>query len=112
FAAEANGSRIAAVLAANAELEIGPGGAAALDGDLDHLADPGRIERDKRVMLEDAELLIGADKARRIVARDAVDRLRQIVGAKAEERGALGNLAGEQSGARQFDHRAHRVWNL
>ena len=89
-------------------LMSGPRRAAALGGDAHHLADPVGVERHERVVLENAGLLIGADEARRVVARDAVGGLRQIVGAEAEELGALGDLAGEQRGARQFDHRADR----
>ncbi len=63
-------------------------------------------------MLEDAEPLIGTDKARRIVARQAEDGLRQIIGAKAEEFGALGDLAGAQCRPRQLDHRADEIGHL
>ena len=37
------------MLAADAELQIGPRRAAALHRNLDHLADPGHIERDERI---------------------------------------------------------------
>src|SRR5947209_19664901 len=94
FATELDRGRIAAMLAADAELDVGARFAAALGGNPDHLADPRDVERHKRVVLENAELLIGAAEARRVVARDAVDRLRQIVRAEAEERGALRDLAG------------------
>src|SRR5207237_5080878 len=93
--------RVTAMLAADAELDVGPGLAAALGGDPDHLADPGGVERHEWVVLENPELLVGAAEARGIVARNAVDRLRQVVGAEAEKRGALGNLAREQGGAGQ-----------
>jgi hypothetical protein len=89
------------MLAANAELDVGAGLAAALGGDLDHLPDTGRVERHERVVLEDPELLVGAAEARRIVARDAVDGLRQIVGAEAEKGGALGDLARRMSNSRR-----------
>ena len=49
---------------------------------------------------------VDAEEARGVVARDAEGRLRQIVGAEREELGRLGDFAGQQRGARQFDHRA------
>ena len=97
------------MLAANAELQPGPGGAAALDGDAHQFANPGDIEGDERVVLENPEPLIGPDKARRVIARQAEDGLGQVVGAKAEELGGLGDFAGEQRRSRQLDHRADEV---
>ena len=76
------------------------------------LADAVGVERDERVVLEDAEPLIDAEKARRIVARQAEDGLGQIVGAEAEELGGLGDLAGAQRRARQLDHRADQIGHL
>src|SRR6202008_4280956 len=109
LAAEMDRGRVAAVLAADAELDAGAAGAAAPGGGADHLADPGRIEADERVMREDAGLLVGSEEARRVVARDAEHGLRQVIGAEAEEFGALGDLAGEQRSARQLDHRADEI---
>src|SRR5690348_13696257 len=97
------------MLAANAELQSRPGGAAPFSTDPHELADPGLIERDERVVLEDPEPLVRPDKARGVVARQAKDRLRQIVRPKAEEFRSLRYLAGEQRGSRQFDHRADEV---
>src|ERR1700761_3830058 len=97
------------MLAANAELDASPCRPAAIGGDADHLADALRVERDERVLLDDAELLVLADKARGVVARDAEHGLSQIVGAKAEERGGLGYVGRKQGGARQFDHCADLI---
>src|SRR5580704_1222132 len=52
LAAEADRGRVAAMLAANSELQFGPGLPAALDGDLDQLADTFRVDRHERVLLE------------------------------------------------------------
>src|SRR5262249_45889732 len=78
--AERNRGRVAAVLAADADLEIIACRAAALDADPHQLADPFAIDRDEWVGREDAALRIGAQEARRIVTADAERRLRQIVG--------------------------------
>lgn len=42
------------------------------------------------------------------VAGEAEGRLREVVGAKAEEIGVLGDLVGDHAGARQLEHRTHR----
>ena len=60
-------------------------------------------------MFEYPEPLVSPDKARGVVARQTKDRLRQIVCPKAEEFRRLGDLAGEQCGSRQLDHRADEV---
>src|SRR6202020_3346439 len=52
--AERDRSRIAAMLAANADLEIGAGLAPARDPDPDQLADAVAIDRDERIDLQDA----------------------------------------------------------
>src|SRR5262249_42318013 len=82
---ERNRGRIAAVLAADADLEVIARRAAALDADPHQLADAFTIDRDERIGREDAALRIGAQEARRIVTADAERRLRQIVGTEREE---------------------------
>src|ERR1700694_3899530 len=56
--AKADRRRIAAMLAADPELQSRAGSSSALDGEADQLADPGNIERHERVVLEDPEALI------------------------------------------------------
>jgi hypothetical protein len=97
------------MLAADAELEGRPGLAPALGGDAHQFAHPRHIQADERVLLEDAGALIGHEEAAGVVTADAVGRLRQVVGAEAEELGMLGDVVGAQGGARQLDHRAHEV---
>src|SRR5690242_18917287 len=79
---ERDGGRIAAMFAADADLQRWPRLAAALDADLDELADALAVERDERIDLQNALGDIGAKEARGIVAADAVGGLRQIVGAE------------------------------
>src|SRR5688572_26819767 len=80
--AEVDGGRVAAMLAADAELELGAGLAAALGGDLHQFADTFRVDADEGILLEDALPLVGRDEARGVVAAEAVGGLRQVVGAE------------------------------
>ena len=59
------------MFAADAELDIGPGGAAAGAGDFDQFADAVLIQADKQVVLENPLVLIGFDKGADVVAADA-----------------------------------------
>ena len=49
-------------------------------------------------------MCIAAQKLARIIARDGIDRLGQIVGAKRKEVAILGDGFGLDTGARRFDH--------
>src|SRR5215471_18594999 len=83
--AEEHRRRIAAMLAANAELELGPSLAPALAGDLDQLAHPLRVQRGERIVLEDATLLVLLQERGRIVAAQPEGGLGEIVRAEREE---------------------------
>src|SRR6476660_7385771 len=65
--AERHGCRIAAMLAANAELERVTRLAAAIGCDADQLADTVAVERNERIDGQNALRLIGAEEARRVV---------------------------------------------
>src|SRR5207253_4918983 len=104
--------RIAAMLAADADLEVRPRLASALHADLDELADAVAIDRDEGIDLQNALGDVGRQEARGIVTADAVSGLRQIVGAEGEEFGGLCDLAGHQAGARQLDHGADLIVEL
>src|SRR4051812_3983734 len=69
--AEVDRGRVAAMLAADAELEVGANEAAALDGDLHQVADPLLVERDERVLLEDSLGQVSVQEPGRVVAADA-----------------------------------------
>ena len=73
--AERNRSGIAAVLAADADLEIGPRLAATRDTDLDQFADAVAIHRNERIDLQDALGDVGAEESGGVVAADAVGGL-------------------------------------
>src|ERR1700719_1257841 len=65
--AESDRGRVAAVLAANAELQSGPGGASALNRYAHELTHPGNVEANERVVLQYPEPLIRSDKARGVI---------------------------------------------
>src|SRR5579883_2589518 len=94
FVAERHGGRVAAVFAANAELEVAARVAAPFGGGLDQLADPLAVDRYERIGRQDPQFRIGAKEARGIVATDAECGLREIVGAEGEELRGLGDFAG------------------
>src|SRR6185437_6537731 len=77
--AELDGLRIAAMFAADADLEGGPRVASLGDGSLDQRSHASLIERGKRILLEDAGLEICGQEVVDVVARDAVGGLRQVV---------------------------------
>ena len=59
--AELNGGRIAAVLAADAEMQVGTGLAAERGRHLDELADAGLVETGERVVLIDLTVVVRAE---------------------------------------------------
>src|SRR5208283_1549131 len=90
---------LAAMLAANAELDIGTRLAALLNRDLHQLADTHLVNRLKRVAFDNFQLLILRQERTAIIAAHAERRLRQIVGAEAEELRVLRDLVGAQRAA-------------
>ena len=75
------------MLAADAELELGLRRPPFLDGDLHQRADAITIERDERVLRQDAALDILRQELAGVVARRPNSGLGQVVGAEAEEVG-------------------------
>src|ERR1700733_12503634 len=106
---------IAAVFAADADLELVAAAAALLDSPLNQHAAALGVERLERIGCEYASLLfidIVGQEAARIVAGEAHGGLGEVVGAEREEFGALCDLIGHQSGTREFDHGADDVIEL
>src|SRR5207237_2764116 len=110
--AERDRGRISAMLAANADLDIRPGLAAARNTDLHQLADAVAIDRDERIDLQDSLRDVSAEESGGVIAADAIGRLRQIVGAERKELRRLGDVASHEAGARQFDHGADLISQL
>src|SRR3954454_16387093 len=69
--AERDRSRIAAVLAADADLEVLAHLAAPLDADPHQRADDVAVDRDERISRQDAARRVDAEERRRVVAADA-----------------------------------------
>src|SRR3546814_18963573 len=93
------------MLAADAELQAGPGPAPPLGGKLDQFADAVEIQRDERVLLDNALELIGGNEGGGIVARHAARGLGKIIVPEGEEFSRLRDAMGAPGGARQFAHR-------
>src|SRR5438477_13076943 len=83
--AELDGIGLAAVLAADADFEIRLGLAAALDPELHEAADAVEIDDLEWVFGDQVVLHVGANKAAVVVSAHTQARLRQVVGAEAEE---------------------------
>ena len=108
--AERDRARLAAVLAADPELDARLRASPALDRDPHEVADPVLVEHLERVPLEDAVLeVVREELALRVVAREAERRLREVVRPEGEEVGLLGDLVGAQRSARELDHRPAEV---
>ena len=80
--AEFDGSRIAALLAADSDLQVAAGRTALLDRRLDELTDTGLINRLERISIEDALLEVVSEEPADVVAAEAVRHLRQVIRSK------------------------------
>ena len=110
--AELHGIGVAAVLAANAQLDARAGRIALLGRDLDQLADAGLVDGGERILLHDLVLGVSTEEGAGVVAGHAEAGLREVVGAEAEELSGLGDLVGGQRAARDLDHGANGVGDL
>src|SRR2546425_1048 len=98
------------MFAADPDLEVPPDFAALLDAHPHELADPVAVDRLERVVREDALLDVVQEELRlRVVAAVPHRRLGQVVRPEREEFGVMGDCVGDESGPRDFDHRAELV---
>lgn len=107
--AELHGGGLAAVLAADADLEVGAGGTAFLDAHLNELADAFLVEHFEGIGLDDAVLLVELEELGSVVTREAEGHLGEVVGAEREEFGYFGDLVGGEGCAGNLDHCAYEV---
>src|SRR5690606_17885386 len=110
--AEVDARRVAAVLAADAELELAVHRAALLDRHGYELADTGGVERLERVLFENLAREIVGEERVDVVAAEAERHLGEVVGAEAEEVGLGRHLVGREGRAGDLDHRADEDWQL
>ena len=87
--AEGDGARLAAVLTADAYLEVRLNAAPALRADLDELADAVAVEDLERVVGQHLRLDVDREEAARVVAREPEGGLREVVRAEGEEGGVI-----------------------
>ena len=95
--AELHARGIAAVLAADAQTQIGAGLTTVVGSHLDQLADADLIQMLERIALVDLVLVVCAQELGSVITAEAEGHLGQVVGAEAEEVSFLGDLAGGQS---------------
>ena len=110
--AELHGGRIAAVLAADAQLDVGAGLTAEIGCHLDQLADADLVEAGEGIVLVDLLVVVSAQELAGVVTGEAEGHLGQVVGAEGEELGLLGDLVRGQRGARDLDHGADLVVHI
>ena len=95
--AELHGGGVAAVLAADAQVQISAGLTAQLGGHLHQLAHASLVQLGEGIALVDLLVVVSAQELAGVVAGEAEGHLGQVVGAEGEELGLLGDLVGGQS---------------
>ena len=106
---ELDGIGIAAVFAADAELDVRADAAPALNAEAHHRTDAFLVDRRERIALHDFQADVVADERSGVVSAHAERRLRQVVRPEREEFRVFGDFVGRGAGARDFDHRADFV---
>ena len=97
---EADRGGISAMLAADAELEVGPGTATALHGDAHELPDARLVDGRERRAVDDLLLDVARDDPTLdVIAGEADSSLGEVVGAEREEVGVVGDTIGDEAGA-------------
>src|ERR1700692_619281 len=107
--AEADGIWIAAMFAANAQLEICARLSSTFRRNANKFSHAVAIDGNERIACNQTFREIFGEECARVVAADTECCLRQIVGAEGEELRALGDFTSAQGGARQFDHGTDEV---
>ena len=100
------------MLAADAQVQVGVGGAAQLAGHVHQLAHAGLVQLGEGIVLVDLVVVVGVQELAGVVTAEAEGHLGQVVGAEGEEVGLLGDLVGGQGGTGDLDHGAHQVLHV
>ena len=110
--AELNAHGIAAVLAADAVVQLSAGGLALGDSHLHQLADAGLVQLGEGIVLIDLGIVVGGQELACIVTGEAEGHLSQVIGAEAEELSFLGDLVGSQAGTGDLNHGTNLVLQI
>jgi hypothetical protein len=108
-----DGLGVAAVLAADAALQIRIDGCGLWDGDVHQLAHAVPVQGGEGVVRQDAVFhVVDEETGFGVVPGDAEGGLGQVVGAEGEKLGVFGDLVGGQGRPGKFDHGAELVGDL
>ena len=110
--AELHGGGVAAMLAADAQLDVGAGLLAQVGSHLHQFANADLIQLCEGIGLVDLLVVVGAQELAGVVTAEAEGHLSQVVGAEGEELGFLGDLVSGQSGTGDLDHGADFVMEV
>ena len=110
--AELHGGGVAALLAADAQLDVRAGLAAQLAGHLHQTAHAHLIQLGEGIGLVDLPVVVAGQELAGVVAAEAEGHLGQVVGAEGEELGLLGDVVGGEGGTGDLDHGAHVVGHV
>ena len=110
--AELNRCRIAAVLAADTDVELGVNRLAELDSHLHELANANLVELCKRIVLEDLGVIVSVEELTSIVSGEAECHLSKVVSTEAEEVSVLSDIVSCESCTRNLDHSTNLVLEI
>jgi len=110
--AELNGDGVAAVLAADAAVHLGTDLLAEGNGHFHKLANAVLVQLGEGVVLVDLAVVVSREELTCVVTAEAEGHLGEVVGAKAEELGFLGDLVGGEAGSGDLHHGADFVLEL
>ncbi len=112
FVAELDGAGVAAVLAADAEVQLRTGCTAKLCSHVNELADTGLVETCKRIALVDLLVIVCTEELAGVVTAEAEGHLGQVIGAEGEELSLSCDLVSGESGSGDLDHSADKVLHV
>lgn len=99
--AELDGSRVAAVLAADTKLDVRAGGLTELASHLNELAYANLVELCERIVLVDLLIIVSAEELACVVTAEAEGHLSQVVGAEAEELSFFCHFVGGEASSKK-----------
>ena len=107
--AEFHGAGIAALLAADAQLDVGTGLAAQLTGHLHQTAHTGLVQLGEGIGLINLIVVVAGQELTGVITGEAEGHLGQVVGAEGEELGFLGDIVGGEGCTGNLNHGADLV---